>query len=454
MSVVSSRERVSLSEVLSALSCALDLTEGATPGHTMRTCLIGMRIADEAGIDAAGRSALYYAILLKDAGCSSNAGRMASLFGSDDQWVKPRMKSVDWHHRVGLAVKTALTVARGRSLAERVKQFFAVARTENMTRDLILIRCDRGAEIARQLGFPDDTAEAIRSLDEHWCGLGYARGLSGAGIPLLARIANLAQTVEVFHDRGGPAAALKVARKRRGTWFDPDLVKIVLGWKRDHDWWSLLTGDVTAAVVAAEPSDRVINVDDDGLDAVCRAFADIIDAKSPFTYGHSVRVADVAREVAKQCGLDTAEQRRIYRAGLLHDIGKLGVSNTILDKNGPMTSEERALMENHPRYTLEILERVSAFRRFAWTASLHHEKLDGSGYPFGLPGSAIDLASRILVVSDIYDALTSDRPYRKGMHEDRAMSILESERGTKLCPVALDALDAVRLNATAQLIAM
>ena len=441
-------ERVSLSEVLSALSYALDLTEGATAGHTMRTCLIGMRIAEEAGINAADRSALYYAILLKDAGCSSNAGRMASLFGSDDQWVKPRMKTVDWHHRLRLAVTTAFTVARGRSIRDRVKQFFTIARTEDMTRDLILIRCDRGAEIARQLGFPDETAEAIRSLDEHWCGLGYARGLSGNDIPLLARIANLAQTVEVFHDRGGPAAALKVARKRRGTWFDPDLVRIVQGWKRDRAWWALLGGDVTAAVVAAEPRDRVINVDEAGLDAVCRAFADIIDAKSPFTYGHSVRVADVAREVAGQCGLDAAECRRIYRAGLLHDIGKLGVSNTILDKNGPMTPDERTLMENHPRYTLEILERVSAFRRFAWTASLHHEKLDGTGYPFGLPGSAIDLASRILVVSDIYDALTSDRPYRKGMPEARAMSILESERGTKLCPVALDALGAVLRNAS------
>ena len=454
MSALPSKERVSLSEVLSALSYALDLTEGATAGHTMRTCLIGMRIAEEAGIGAADRSALYYAILLKDAGCSSNAGRMASLFGSDDQWVKPRMKTVDWHHRVRLAVTTAFTVARGRSLRDRVKLFFTIARTEDMTRDLILIRCDRGAEIARQLGFPDETAEAIRSLDEHWCGLGYARGLSGTAIPVLARIANLAQTLEVFHDRGGPAAALKVARKRRGTWFDPELVRIVQGWKRDHRWWALLNGDVTAAVVAAEPSDRVINVDDAGLDAVCRAFADIIDAKSPFTYRHSTRVADVAREVARECGLGEAEQRRIYRAGLLHDIGKLGVSNTILDKNGPMTPDERALMEKHPRYTLEILERVSAFRRFAWTASLHHEKLDGSGYPFGLPGSAIDLASRILVVSDIYDALTSDRPYRSGMHESKAMEILERERGTKLCPVALDALHAVLLNASPQLIAV
>src|SRR5690348_15914112 len=98
---------VSLSEVLAALSHALDLTEGQPLGHTIRTCLIGVRIADEIGLAPDDKSALYYALLLKDAGCSSNGARMAALFGSDDQYVKPRMKVVDWHRRLGLAVATA-----------------------------------------------------------------------------------------------------------------------------------------------------------------------------------------------------------------------------------------------------------------------------------------------------------------------------------------------------------
>jgi len=440
--------RISLSEVLSALSCALDLTEGAPAGHTMRACLIGMRIAECIGLDAADRSALYYALLLKDAGCSSNAGRMASLFGADDQEVKPRMKLVDWHQRTRLAVETARTVARGRSFADRVRHFVAIARTADTTKELIQIRCDRGASIASQLGFPLETAEAIRSLDEHWCGRGYARGLAGGDIPLLARIANLAQTVEAFHDRAGVDGAHRVVRERSGRWFDPVLARIVLGWKRDDPWWALLRGDVTGAVVAAEPSDRVIEVDEDGLDGVSRAFADIIDAKSPFTFRHSTRVADVARLVAARCGLDAAEQRRIYRAGLLHDIGKLGVSNTILDKNGPMTPEERERMEQHPRFTLEILQRVSAFSGFALTAALHHEKVDGSGYPWGVDASGLDLPARILTVSDIYDALSSDRPYRKGMDEPAITSILERDRGIRLCPIALDALHEVRAELT------
>lgn len=433
-------ERISLSEVLSALSHALDLTEGAPPGHTMRTCLIGMRLAREVGLDAPQRSALYYALLLKDAGCSSNAARMASLFGSDDHFVKPRMKLVDWHDRIRLALTTAATAARGRPLRERIQHVVRIARTAHVTRELIQIRCDRGAGIARQLGFPEETAEAIRSLDEHWCGLGYARGLAGGDIPVLARIANLAQTVEAFHRRGGVRLALRVARQRSGSWFDPDLVRLLLRWRSDADFWQLLAGDVTAAVVAAEPSDRVLAVDQDGLDGVCRAFADIIDAKSPFTFRHSTRVADVSREIARRCGMDELEQRRIYRAGLLHDIGKLGVSSAILDKPGRLDEPERLAMEMHPRYTLEILQRVGAFRGFARTAALHHEKLDGSGYPFGIRGDALDLASRILTVADIYDALVSDRPYRPGLAQPQALALIAAECGTRLCPTAVSGL--------------
>ena len=442
--------RISLSEVLSALSCALDLTEGAPAGHSMRTCLIGMRIAEAIGLDIEQRSALYYALLLKDAGCSSNAGRMAALFGADDRVVKPRMKVVDWHARGRLAFETARAVAPGRGFFDRALQFIAIAQTPDATRGLVEIRCDRGASIALQLGFPPQTAEAIRSLDEHWCGLGYARGLAAEEIPILARIANLAQTVEVFHDRGGVAAAHRVVRERSGRWFDPTLARVVLAWPADDPWWALLRGDVAGAVVAAEPADRAIEVNDEGLDGVARAFAEIIDAKTPFTFGHSVRVAETARLVAKRCGLDAKEQRRIYRAGLLHDIGKLGVSNLILDKDGPMTDEEREKMEQHPRFTLDILERVSAFRSFARTAALHHEKLDGTGYPFGYTAEDLDLPERILVVADIYDALSSDRPYRKAMVEPVITSILERDRGTRLDPEALDALHAVRAERETQ----
>ncbi len=134
------------------------------------------------------------------------------------------------------------------------------------------------------------------------------------------------------------------------------------------------------------------------------------------------------------------EQRRLYRAGLLHDIGKLGVSNRILDKAGALTAAEWAQVRQHPKYTLSILSQVSAFGDFAWTAALHHEKLDGSGYPWGIRAPQLDGAARILAVVDIYDALTSARPYRPGMSHLDAMAVLHADRDTKLCGPVIDAL--------------
>lgn len=434
---------MSLSQVLSAMSRALDLTEGQPAGHTLRTCAIGMRLGAEVGLDDDARSALYYALLLKDAGCSSNAERFATLFGTADQTVKYRMKFTDWHRSGHLALRTATTVARGRTLGVRARHFLRIARTEDMTRSLIQIRCDRGAAIALHLGFPEAAADAIRNLDEHWCGRGYPAGRRGDQIPLLARIANLAQCVEIFHARAGREAALRVARKRRGTWFDPKLVDLLLRWRNDHAWWDeLRSPEILERVVAEEPGDRVRTVDEEGLDALAGAFAEIVDAKSPFTFCHSTNVARYARAVAEQVGMNAAEQRRLYRAGLLHDVGKLGVSSNILEKRGPLSPAERKDMERHPLYTWEILSPVEAFRGFARMAALHHEKLDGSGYPWGVSGDGLEPAARILCVADIYEALTADRPYRAGMPHGVAMDILHRESGTQLCAQAVAGLAA------------
>jgi HD-GYP domain-containing protein (c-di-GMP phosphodiesterase class II) len=433
--------QVGCSEVLSALSYALDMTEGQPPGHSMRTCLIGMRIADAIGLSADERSALYYALLLKDAGCSSNSARFAAVFGADDQAVKPRMKIVDWHKRVRLALVTLRTAGLGGSLFDHVKYFIAIARSGDFTREIIKMRCERGADIARQLGFPEATAQGIKSLDEHWCGLGYPEGLSGERIPLLSRIANLSQAVDMFHNAHGPDAALRVAKERSGSWFDPRLTRVVLSWRDDRQFWQSLRSDNVAALVEeAEPADRTRVLDDAGIDTVAQAFADIVDAKSPYTSEHSRRVGGVAVTIAAALGETIEEQRRIFRAALLHDIGKLGVSSRILEKPGPLTPAEMATIQKHPMATLSILSRVRVFGDFAWTASLHHEKLDGSGYPWGLAGKHLDQAARILVVADMYDALTSDRPYRPGLTHDGAMGILRGDARVRICERSVDTL--------------
>lgn len=443
--------QVSLSEVLSALSYALDLTEGQAPGHTLRSCMIGMRLGDAVGLGLEDRSALYYALLLKDAGCSSNAARMAALFAADDRTVKPGLKSTDWHRRVRLALATARQVGRGLPLHIRVRQFLALARTPDVTRELIRIRCERGADIAGRLGFPEATSAAIRSLDEHWAGLGYPEGRRGEEIPVLARIVLIAQTLDAFLTARGVRGALAVIRARSGTWFDPQLARIVAGWRRDDAWWrALQEPTVGPAVVGLEPGDQVRWVDDRGLDGVARAFAEIIDAKSPYTYQHSAGVSTYAVQIAGQLGVSPGAQRRLARAGLLHDIGKLGVSNRILDKPGGLTPPERHALEQHPVHTFEILSRVAAFSTFALTAALHHEKLDGSGYPWRQGSGRLDLAARILTVADMYEAPTAHRPYRRAFAPGEALDILRRDAvAGKLDARVVDALAAVAADPAA-----
>ena len=140
------------------------------------------------------------------------------------------------------------------------------------------------------------------------------------------------------------------------------------------------------------------------------------------------------------------ELRDLRRAGLLHDIGKLAVSSRILDKPGRLEPDEMAAIREHPRYTQQILERVACLRGIVETAASHHERLDGGGYHRGLTGVALSRPARILAVADIYEALTADRPYREAMPREKALAIVREQRGTGLCPVAVDALEAAVLG--------
>jgi putative nucleotidyltransferase with HDIG domain len=436
---------VRLAEVLSALTFALDLTEGQRPGHTLRTAVIAMRLGRELGLDSALMSALYYAALLKDAGCSSNAARMAALFGTDDQQVKREMRLVDWHDRWRLAMRTASNCGVGRSPIRRIQHFLRIAQTPQMTREIIQARCERGAQIAVALGFPQATSEAIGHVDEHWCGLGYPVGLAGDAIPILSRILLIAQTFEAYWTEQGLRPALAMLQTRSARWFDPALVRCVETFRRDGAWWTTLTDmeRLTETVVALEPGDIPLGATEDRIDAIASAFASVIDAKTPFTYRHSANVARYAVAIATSLGANAARSRTVLRAGLLHDIGKLGVSNRILDKPAALTELERREVQKHPEWTLQILERVPAFRAFAASSAYHHERLDGRGYPWGLAAERLDVTSRVLAIADVYEALTADRPYRAGMPIARVLTIMRADRGTAFDPRLLDAAGAL-----------
>ncbi len=419
---------VSLSEVLASLSRALDLTEGQPVGHTVRTCIIGMRLAEELDLSAFDRVALYGALLLKDAGCSLNASRVSevlvghSLTSGGSEQAAPR--NVLTRSSAGLLVRFRGLLRKPDPVPEPGSSITA--------------RAERGEGIASRLGFSRATTEAIRSIDEHWNGEGYPDGKIGHEIPLFSRIILLAQTLDAFHTEQGIAAALRVVRERSGLWFEPSLVRIVRSWRDDQSWWeSLQSPDATAIALALEPPQHTRYADDAGLDEIARAFADIIDSKSPYTYQHSTNVARYARKISRELDVPVGDAATLNRAALLHDVGKLGVAARILNKPTSLTAAERVQMEQHPLYTWEILERVSAFAGFARTAALHHEKLDGSGYPWGVKGDDLDTSARILAVADMYEALTANRPYRAPLSRDDALAIIEK---SSVCPVATEAL--------------
>lgn len=433
----------SVSEVISALSYALDLTEGLPPGHSMGTCMIGMRLAQRVGLPLAVQAELYYALLLKDSGCSSNASRLSQILGSNEIAAKRMTKTEDWTRTSVSQITYLLRHAHAdKAPLDRVRAIWKMMRQSSVNaRELISLRCERGASIARRMGLSAGTAEAIHNLDEHWDGSGYPAGLRGEAIPLLARILNLAQNLEVFHAQFGGDAAIRMASERKARWFDPDLVKAAVDLARADVLWTGLGGPGTHALVTQmEPEHQTLPADQATLDNLCVTFADVIDAKSPFTLAHSTRVTQVASAIAAQLGQDDRQIQTIRRASLLHDVGKLSVPNSILEKPGALTAEEWKVVARHPMYTHQILIRISGFEEIAAIAAAHHEKLDGSGYHRGLCGKDLPLAARILAVADIYDAMAAGRPYREAMPQEAVLATIAADAPHKLDVDCVEAL--------------
>ena len=432
----------STSDVVASFTYALDLTEGQPPGHCLRSCRIGMAIGREMGLDQKALWNLYYSILLKDAGCSSNAARLFELYASDDRQTKNDFKKVDTDSLFQVARFVFSHTALGHPLREKIDRILNLVKNgEELATEMFMARCERGAHIALEMGFNEDIAHAIRCLDEHWNGKGRPRALRGEEIPLLSRIALLSQVADVFSHDGSPDQAFSELRKRRSSWFDPDVVDAFGRVFRKQEIWEKLPLDALSEHVRnLEPSEYSLPVNDERLDALARAFGKIIDAKSPYTYGHSQRVGDYTMAIAREMGLSEERCRWIRRGGFLHDLGKLGVSNTILDKPGRLSPEEYDIVQSHARYTEEILVRIGAFKTLSFVAGAHHERLDGAGYPRRLVAKEIPIETRIISVADIYDALTEDRPYRKAMEDVKAFSILHELKDSALDGRCVDIL--------------
>jgi putative nucleotidyltransferase with HDIG domain len=433
---------ISLSEVVSALSFALDLTEDARPGHAVRTCLLGMRIAAELKLPDDQLSSLYYALLLKDLGCSCNANLLCEMVGGDDRAIKRQVKLEDWRYPTLSKFQLLWEHAgRGEPLLDKSRRVLRLAlRRRGFRNELVRLRCECASRIARKIGLSAATVEAIANLDEHWNGRGYPNRMCGEAVPLLARIVNLAQCLDLLASDNGTAAAVHLAGHRSGSWFDPQLMRIARSLASDGCLWQHYgSGMERKAILDLEPG-TVLRTNEEQIDNIAEAFAGVVDTKSPFTYCHSLGVRDAASQIARQMGIAGERARLIQRAALLHDIGKLRVPNTILDKPGKLDVIEWHVVREHPGLGGEILGRIRPFKELARIVAEHHEKLDGSGYPTGLKADQLSIESRIVAVADVYAALLEDRAYRKGVSRHEALMRMEGYIPEKLDPECCAAL--------------
>src|SRR5689334_12118861 len=386
-------EGVRLAELVASLSLGIDLGFSQPMEHVLRQCLIALRLAEQVGLEEETRASVYYSAMLVNVGCHSDAHEQAKWFGDDlemkgDKYVyglRGLRGAVAMLGRIGSGSGTTI----GRL---RVGLEFATSGYKDVD-DMIANHAALACRLAGELALPGDTPRALGASYEMWDGKGWPGELKGDQIPIASRIATMSEFIEVAHRVHGVDAARDLVRQQRGKQFDPATADLFLS-SAETVLADLDTVDSWDAVIDAEPS-LGVRLDEAGFDSALTAIADFVDLKSPYTLGHSRAVAELGAAAAENLGMTADEVRRVRRAGLVHAYGKLGVSNAILDKGPPLSTGDRERLEMIPYLTHRMLRQSSALAPMASVALQYAERLDGSGYPGGISGTAICREARV-----------------------------------------------------------
>jgi HD-GYP domain-containing protein (c-di-GMP phosphodiesterase class II) len=418
------RAHVRLAELVAALSLGIDLGFGQPMEHVLRQCLIALRLAEAIGLDEDGRAAVYWTALLVNIGCHTDAHEQAKWFGDDIA-----VKSIKYDHEqtsIRMQAASMRMLGSGHPPLHRFRLGLEFVISGHRELDgMIAHHAEIARTMGRQLELPDEVIEALGSAYERWDGRGWPGDLAGEDIPLASRLAQIAEYVEVASRVGGVDAVRELARERRGEQFDPALADVV-----EAEGGVIVSGldevGTWDAVIAAEPALGIV-LSGERFDAALLAIASFVDLKSPYFLGHTRAVADLAAEGGARLGLDQGELRTLRRAGLVHDLGRLGVSNAIWDKRGPLGAGEWERVRLHPYLTERMLRQSPALAPLAAIAVQHRELLDGSGYPRALSGSAISRPAHLLGAADAYQAMREPRPHRPQLSADAAAVELRAD---------------------------
>jgi HD-GYP domain-containing protein (c-di-GMP phosphodiesterase class II)/DNA-binding CsgD family transcriptional regulator len=422
-----------LVEILASASLATDLGTGQPPGHGLRTCAIASALAAELGCDDDALRTVHQFALLRFLGCTSDAAETAVLAGGDDLAFNAAMAPVLMGSAREAGSRYVRSIGVGQPPLRRAR---LVARgLADLSGSSLAVHCEVATMLAARAGLGPPVVDALAHAYERWDGKGQPAGLAGEAIPLAVRVAAVARDVDLATRAGLDPG--EVLRARRGRAYDPAVVdafeRIGAGATAaagagDEDEWEL--------VLACEP-EPVAKVRPDRLDDVLSALADFADLKSPWTRGHSRRVASLAEAAGREAGLDAGACEELRRAGLVHDLGRVAVENGIWDRPGPLTTAEWERVRLHAYQTERILARCEPLAPLVACASRHHERLDGSGYHRGLDGASLSRADRLLAAADVFAALTAERPHRPALAEEPAALELESEGRRRLDPDAV-----------------
>ena len=423
-----------LAELVAALSLGVDLGFGQPMEHVLRQCLIGLRLAEAMGLDERERAVVYYTSLLINVGCHSGAHEQAKLFGDDIA-----LRSGKYSQATGLQAMASMLrlVGAGRPplMRIRIALDLLVSGHREMAK-MVASHAKLAQTLARQLALPSTVVDAVGAAYEQWDGNGWPGMLAGDAIPIASRIAQVAEYVEVAHRTGGRDAITELTRRRRKQ-FDPKLTALLARTDVTGGLDSIRAWD---AVIDAEPALAFL-LSDEQFDSALLAIANFVDLKSPFTLGHSAAVAELAAGAGKTMGLPSADALTLKRAGLVHDLGRLGVSNAIWDRAGPLGAGDWERVRMHPHITERMLRQSAVLAPLGAIAVQHRERLDGSGYPRGTSGGAISIHARILGAADAYQAMIEPRPHRAARPAEEAAKLLRGE--PRAGRMAGDAVEAV-----------
>jgi HD-GYP domain-containing protein (c-di-GMP phosphodiesterase class II) len=425
-------------EVVGALSLATDLGTGQPLEHALRTAVLAVRLGELAGASAQELVDTYYVALLHASGCTSNSHEAAQLYG-DDIAHRAAFFLIDTTNPAEVLAFYRANVGVGRTPEARAALLEdAIANAGPRARNAFATMCEVAQRFAGWLGLDSSIQAALEYVFARWDGRGFPDA-RGDEIPLPMRLLHVARDISLFLSASGPDEARNVVERRAGAAYEPRLADLAL---RNLDD---LLGDLDEArmweqALESEPFPKIW-IAGERVDAAFMAIAALTGLKSPWLREHSTGVADLAEAAAWRLSFPAASVTLVRRAALAHDLGRVGVSNAIWEKPGPLGFGEWERVRLHPHYSERAFAQSPALAPIGILAGSHHERLDGCGYHRGARGQSLDMAARILAAADCYSAMREARPYRQALEDPAAETELLREAAEgRLDPEAVDAV--------------